>query len=366
MTRAIRAIRFAADRYLILPIGALAAVAWANARPEGYFVFAHAWAFVINDTAMVLFFALITEELVEAATPGGALHAWRRVALAIAAAAGGAAGSAIAYLVYLAGGDELSVLGRGWPIPGAIDLAFVYIVSRNVWRRHPAIPFVLLVGIAGNALALLLIDVRYPIWDRHVGGVLSVATVAGIAIGWARRHLSGVWHAALFGRAWKYPLQIVLFLFVLVNAGVMMRGFGTGTKAVAIAALAGKPIGMLAAIGLAVACGLPLPRRTNWRDVIVIALTCSTGFTSALFVATAAIPPGPVLAELKVGALLTVAGAVAAMAAAALLHVGRFATDHDVHAAGRGAPPVDLSVEGTLARILGDAPASLPLAGPRG
>ena len=348
-----RAIRFAADHYVILPIGAFAAIAWANGRPEAYFAFAHAWAFAINDAAMIVFFALITEELVEATAPGGALHTWRRVALGIAAACGGVAGSAIVYVAYLASGDELSVLARGWPIPGAVDLAFVYVVARNIWRRHPAIPFVLLVGIVSNALGVLLVDVRYPIADRHVAAVLFAATVTGIAIGWARRHLLGTWHSVLFDRAWEYPMQIVLFLFALVNAGVMMRGFGTGTKAMAIAALAGKPIGILAAIGVAAACGLPLPRRVGWRDVIVVALTSSIGFTSALFFATAAIPPGPVLAELKVGALLTVAGAVAAMAAGALLRIGRFAGED-----GHGAPsPPDRSAEATLQRTLREVPA---------
>ena len=348
MMRAIHTLRFVVDHYLILPIGAFAAIAWANSRPGSYFPFAHASAVAVNDAAMVVFFALITEEIVEATVPGGALHTWRRIALALAAAAGGVAGSALAYLAYLASGDELSVLGRGWPIPGAVDLAFVYVVSRNIWRRHPAIPFVLLVGIAGNALGLVLVDVRYPIADRHVGGVLFLATVAGVAIGWSRRHLRGYWHAVLFDRAWKYPMQVVLFLFALVNGGVMMRGFGTGTKAMAIAALAGKPIGVLAAIALAVACGLPLPRRVGWRDVVVIALTSSIGFTSALFFAAVTIPPGPVLAEVKVGALLTVAGAVAAMAAAALLHIGRFAADQDGRAAGQRVAAVHPSAAGSI------------------
>ena len=137
-----------------------------------------------------------------------------------------------------------------------------------------------------------------------------------------------------FDRTWKYPVQIVLFGFALVNAGVMLRGFGTGTRAVAIAALAGKPLGMLAAIGLAAAFGLRLPRRVGWRELVVVALTSSIGFTYALFFATAAIPPGPVLVELKLGALLTVAGAMLAMTAAAPLRVGRFASDRDALQAG--------------------------------
>lgn len=409
MTRATRAFRFATDHYLILPFGALAAVAWANSRPESYFAFAHAWSFAVNDVAMVFFFALITGEIIEATVPGGALHTWRRIALPIAGAAGGVAGAAIAYHAYLSRGDELSVLGRGWPVPGAVDLAFGYVVARSIWRRHPAIPFLLLIGIASNALGILIVELRYPIADRHLTGVLFLAAAVGIAFALRRRRVSRIspyvlvcgtcswWglftsglHPALalvpivpffthakrdrplfaavppqasdalsrFDRTWKYPVQIVLFGFALVNAGVMMRGFGTGTKAVAIAALAGKPLGVLTAIGLAAACGLRLPRRVGWRELAVIALTSSIGFTYALFFATAAIPPGPVLVELKLGALMTVAGTVLAMSAAAMLRVGRFADDRDGLTGGRRTFPPALSVAGTLERVLGDDPVS--------
>ena len=408
MTRATRAFRFATDHYLILPLGAVAAVAWANSRPESYFAFAHAWSFAVNDIAMVFFFALITEEIIEATVPGGALHTWRRIALPIAGAAGGVAGAAIVYHVYLSRGDELSVLGRGWPVPGAVDLAFGYVVARNIWRRHPAIPFLLLIGIASDALGILIVELRYPIADRHLTGGLFLAAAVGIAFALRRRRVSSIWpyvlvcgtcswwgfltsglHPALalvpivpffthaehdrplfaavspqasdalsrFDRAWKYPVQVVLFGFALVNAGVMLRGFGTGTRAVAIAALAGKPLGMLAAIGLAAAFGLRLPRRVGWRELVVVALTSSIGFTYALFFATAAIPPGPVLVELKLGALLTVAGAMLAMTAAATLRVGRFASDRDGAAGGRRVAPVELSVTDTPERVVRDDPA---------
>jgi Na+:H+ antiporter, NhaA family len=62
----------------------------------------------------------------------------------------------------------------------------------------------------------------------------------------------------------------------------------------------------------------------GWREVIVLGLVTAIGFTVALFFATAAVGPGPTLSALKMGALLSVAGAVAAVAAAALLRAGRF------------------------------------------
>jgi len=43
--------------------------------------------------------------------------------------------------------------------------------------------------------------------------------------------------------------------FGLVNAGVLLRGFGTGTWAVLTASLVGRPVGILVAVGIAVAAG---------------------------------------------------------------------------------------------------------------
>ena len=50
------------------------------------------------------------------------------------------------------------------------------------------------------------------------------------------------------------------------------------------------------------------------------------GFTVALFFATAAFPPGPMLDQAKLGALFSVSAAVVTLVAALALRVGRFAT----------------------------------------
>jgi hypothetical protein len=74
-----------------------------------------------------------------------------------------------------------------------------------------------------------------------------------------------------------------------------------------------------------VVLGLRLPVNIRWRELFVIALATSSGFTFALFAATTLLPLGAVLTQIKVGALGTIAGAAAAYAVARLLHVGRFA-----------------------------------------
>jgi hypothetical protein len=60
-------------------------------------------------------------------------------------------------------------------------------------------------------------------------------------------------------------------------------------------------------------------------EMAVVALATSSGFTFALFMATGLIATGPLLAELKLGALSTVVAALITIGTARLLRVGRFA-----------------------------------------
>ena len=128
----------------------------------------------------------------------------------------------------------------------------------------------------------------------------------------------------LFERWWRLPVEGVLLLFGLVNAGVPLHGLEAGLWAIPIAAI-GRPVGIVAATGLAIGAGLHLPQRVGWRDVIVVGCMASIGLVFALFFATAVMPLGPLLLEMKMGALVTIAGGGLAFAAARLLRVGRFA-----------------------------------------
>jgi len=125
---------------------------------------------------------------------------------------------------------------------------------------------------------------------------------------------------------WNEVAQVVLFFFGLVNAGVILRAYDTGTWAVLVASLLGRPLGMLAALALAVALGFHPPRGVGWRGLIVIVIAMSSGFTFALFVATSTLAMGPALAQLTLGALMTGVAALMALATARLLRVGRFAS----------------------------------------
>jgi NhaA family Na+:H+ antiporter len=116
-----------------------------------------------------------------------------------------------------------------------------------------------------------------------------------------------------FEHWWRLPVQGILFLFGLVNAGVGLSGVGIGTWMVLAAILVGKPIGILSATALSVAAGLHRPHGVSWRDLLVVGIIAGIGFTVALFFATAAFPPGPLLEQSKMGALLSISGGAMAV-----------------------------------------------------
>jgi NhaA family Na+:H+ antiporter len=118
------------------------------------------------------------------------------------------------------------------------------------------------------------------------------------------------------------PVQLILFLFAFVNAGVVVHGVERGAWAVTVGALVGRPAGMLVAVAVSVALGLRLPTRVGWRELVVIALAASCTLSFGLFFASAVFATGPLLSEAKVGALATIGAVVIASTAALLLGTG--------------------------------------------
>ena len=352
---------FAIDNSLLLVVGTVTALVWANVSHETYEPFAHALHFAVNDIGMVFFFALATKEIIEAMLPGGALESPREAGVPVLAAVGGMAVPAGLYLllVQLLGRPDLA---RGWAIPCATDIAFSYMAARLIFpARHPAIPFLLLLAIADDALGLVLLALFYPT------GPLSLARFAllmipaiGFGILLKRRRVTNFWayslgagglswmalylggfHPALalvpvlpfmphekrdlgffdprehglpdtmnqFEHWWKTPVQVILFFFGLVNAGVPLSSVGEGTWIVLSGLIVGKPIGVLAFTFLGVSLGLRAPGGLSYRHTLVLGVAAGIGFTVALFFATASFPPGTVLDQAKMGALLSFAAA---------------------------------------------------------
>ena len=87
-----KAVEFAIENSLLMVLGALIALIWANTSPDGYEAAVDPLHFVVNDIGMVFFFGLAVKEIIEATAPGGALHSVRRASVPIIAALGGMAG----------------------------------------------------------------------------------------------------------------------------------------------------------------------------------------------------------------------------------------------------------------------------------
>ena len=126
--RALRIPLFIINSMMVLPLGCVAALLWANIEPESYYRFSHAADFTVNKVLIVFFFGLVTKEVVEATLTGGVLHPWRRAALPVAAAAGGAAVAIGIYFAQLEYVEE-HMLSAAWPVACAVDIAACYLIG---------------------------------------------------------------------------------------------------------------------------------------------------------------------------------------------------------------------------------------------
>jgi NhaA family Na+:H+ antiporter len=356
--------------------GTVAALVWANISPHTYEPFEHALHFWINDIGMVFFFAIAAKEVFEATLPDGPLSSIRTAGLPLLAAAGGMIGPAATFLFLAWRWGTPELLG-GWAIPCATDIAFSALIARVIFGpRHPAVPFLLMLAIADDAMGLIVLAVFYPSGPLHLGeGALLMAAALGVAWALRRRNIVSFWpyvlgagvlswlalfrgglHPALalvpivpfmphapkdlgvldpveelqpdtlnrFEHWWHRPVEIVLGAFGLANAGVPLGGIGRATWVVLAAILIGKPVGIGLATWLGRALSLEIDAGISARDVIVAGAVAAIGFTVALFFATAAFHDGALLEETKMGALFSFAAAPLSVGLARAFGVGRF------------------------------------------
>ena len=382
-----QAIRFLLENSLLLIGGSALALIWANVNPTSYHQLLHtslapsaegdsfSLVHVVNDGLMALFFAMAAKEVWESLLPGGVLSKWKTAATPLMATLGGVVMPATVYIAgcWLTGRWE--DLGRGWAIPCATDIAFSYLVARIVFGNgHPAIAFLLLLAIADDAAGLLILAIAYP--QEALQPQWFLGAVAAVALGiafrrfgvrsfwwyllgpgvlsWVSFHYSGV-HAALglvpiittmphsrtddglfvessddtantlgeFARWWKNPVELILGLFGLVNAGVVMSNTGTATWLVLSALLLGKPLGITLFTFLGEKLfHLERPTGMTYRHVVTMGVVAGIGFTVALFVSTAAFSePGTIQDSAKMGALGSFAAALIAVPLGRILKV---------------------------------------------
>lgn len=404
---------FVTNYSLLLIIGAVVALFWANMSPESYHHFvefkiwdhapighAHIGAdgaveyrtltlhFLVNDILMALFFAIAAKEVWEAVILENGSLRGKKAATPLVATLGGMVGPITVYLGLAAflGSDVYDAVSRGWAIPTATDIAFSYLVGRMVFGAgHPAVRFLLLLAIADDAGGLIILAIFYPTGALAPEWLL-LSLFAAIAVfvlaNWLPRYLdrgnqirpwstwtreklsfwpyliaacaswygfqeSGI-HPALgllpivptiphadraFGifseaeqyltdllnhieHLLKHPVEVVLFFFGLLNAGVEFSAISEPTWLVLAGLLIGKPVGILLFGWLAAGpMGLGLPQGMRTIDLVVIGFVAAIGFTVALFVATVAFPAGAVQDAAKMGALLSFGAAVVAIIA---------------------------------------------------
>jgi len=426
---------FLTNYSLLLILGAIIALIWANTDPHSYHhvveypiwfnnfvgVDASYWLkyygedfhietiettkvlsfhYLVNDVLMAFFFAIAAKEVWEAVILKNGSLRGKKAATPLVATVGGMAGPIAVYLGLAAflGSDTYDAVARGWAIPTATDIAFSYLVGRLVFGAgHPAVRFLLLLAIADDAAGLIILAVFYPSgelapewlllslfsaiavfvlfnWlprrlDRGrearpnstwVRNVLSFwpYLLAG-ALSWYGFQEAGI-HPALgllpivptlphadraFGifseaeqyltdllnhaeHLLKHPVEIVLFFFGLLNAGVEFSSIGSPTWLVLAGLLIGKPLGILFFGWLAAGpMRLGLPEGMRIIDLFVIGCVAAIGFTVSLFIASVAFSSDVMLGDVpvqdaaKMGALFSFAAAIVSIIAGKLTRV---------------------------------------------
>ncbi len=126
----------------------------------------------------------------------------------------------------------------------------------------------------------------------------------------------------------KHPVEIVLFFFGLLNAGVEFSSMGSPTWLVLAGLLIGKPLGVLLFGWFAAGpLGLGLPQGMRTIDLFVIGCVAAIGFTVSLFIAAVAFDSSAMLGDIpvqdaaKMGALFSFVAAIISIIAGKLTGV---------------------------------------------
>ncbi|MGR3660884.1 MAG: Na+/H+ antiporter NhaA [Paracoccaceae bacterium] len=126
----------------------------------------------------------------------------------------------------------------------------------------------------------------------------------------------------------KHPVEIILFFFGLLNAGVEFSSIGSPTWLVLAGLLIGKPAGVLLfgwVAAFPMRLGLPTGMRT--ADLLVVGCVAAIGFTVSLFIASVAFDGSVILEGMnvqeaaKMGALFSFAAVFISIAVGKVLKV---------------------------------------------
>jgi len=256
--------RFLQDYTLLLIIGALIALIWANVDNHSYHhliefpLLGNDWVgakydywskaygegyaavlgpgpervlslhYLVNDVLMAFFFAIAGKEVWEAVILKEGSLRGRKAATPLIATAGGVVVPVAVYVVgALAFAKEAAEVMNGWAIPTATDIAFSYLVGRLIFgARHPAVSFLLLLAIADDAIGLIIIAIFYSKGDAQPLWLLmsfGAAFAAYVLLTWLPRRMDrrkqdrpnstfvreklGFWPFLIFGAISWYGFQ---------------------------------------------------------------------------------------------------------------------------------------------------------------
>ncbi len=313
--------------------------------------------FIINDIFMVFFFGIAAVEIAVAFEPGGPLNDFRKAINPLSATLGGILGPVIIFFLFnifdYASLEAYSkdLIFRGWAVPIATDIALAWMVARFVFgAKHPAISFLLLLAVGDDAIGLIIIAIFYPSPDYPVEPAFLIINLFAIVIAFVLRakgvrnifwylglagipswlgliyshlhpalalvpiilflphnKLKGEKHSPLitFEHIFKYPVDLGLFFFSFMNAGVVFSSINALTWIILFSLKLGKTIGIFIFSSLAHIIGFKLPGNIKKNELVVIGLIAGLGLTVSLFIAGEAYQEPSLQGAAKMGALLS-------------------------------------------------------------
>jgi len=291
----------------------------------------------INDGLMAIFFFLIGLEIKREFLEGE-LSSFSQVVLPGIGAVGG---MVVPALIYTGFNHDSPDAMNGWAIPVATDIAFALALIGVFGKRVPTSlkVFLLTLAIFDDLAAIVIIAVFYSdnlsLFALTVGMATIVVATAMNRLGvtrvsayvllgivlWLAVLKSGV-HATLAGvliaffvpmrdENMRSPLKelesdlhgpvafVILPLFAFANSGLSFAGMSLAdvthpvTLGVISGLVLGKPAGIVAFVGIAVAMKLvKKPPGVSWAQLLGVAFVCGIGFTMSLFISGPAFEHG--------------------------------------------------------------------------
>ena len=343
-----------AEEYsLPLILGIIFSLVWANVNYVSYQNFLHYKIgglfdvhFAVNDIFLVLFFGLISIEIVHDLSPNGAMHPLHKAIANIMAAIGGIVCPIMVFFILnlLWGNPSYS---NGWAIGTATDIAVALLFAKFIFpKKHAAFSFLLFLAIIDDFAGLGIIAIFYPNPDKPVQleflslvalaivlsyvikrirvksywwylfptliswvGMFKTGLHPALALVWIVpfMHLSDVKHSPI--NALEHDLKPIvdfgLFFFGLTNAGVPFSSVSILTLIIFMSLFIGKTFGIFIFVKMSEKLGWKMPRKINNTELILIGMTAGIGLTVSLFVADIAYVEEEIKAAAKMGALLS-------------------------------------------------------------